>query len=167
MASHCSPINKKKKSSRPLAWGAQPPERCVKQRKMLAPRGHQGHRRGPFCFLISTVWLLTHQTASTSGDLASTGRSEGEGREGSKDKSQQLFHPHWRCQGLTVSDRGGPLEASKGHLTIYSSPLFPPPALSSHFPSSLRAPYLRKYEKQEAFQIEGIEKNHLLIMAKV
>lgn len=62
MKSHCSHINKKKKKrkSRRLAWGTRPPERCVRQIKMLAPGGHQGHHNQPFCFLISIAQPLPH-----------------------------------------------------------------------------------------------------------
>ena len=65
VSSHCSHINKKKlkkkpSSSRHLAQGARPPEHCVRQIKTLAPGGHQGHHRPPFCFLISIVQLLPH-----------------------------------------------------------------------------------------------------------
>lgn len=156
VSSHCSHINKKKlkkktpSSGRHLAQGARPSEHRVGQMKMLAPGGHQGHRRPPFSFLISIVQLLPHETVTpTLGDLTSTGHPEGEGREGAEDKSEKLFHPDWSCHRLTRHGRRwrllfrGPLEDSKGHWTACSSPL-PPHHLI--FPNSW-FPNIEGYEK--------------------
>lgn len=39
----------RKERNRHLVWGAQPRAQCVRQIKLLAPDGHQGHLRQPFC----------------------------------------------------------------------------------------------------------------------